>query len=107
MSSLVADFVTGDLWSLRFDGSNPSLFDGTNYTELTDHSSDPRFTPDVGSISSVSSFGEDAAGNLYVLDLFGGEVFLVPEPSLHYQQLVALGTIGLLVLRRRKSPVTG
>jgi hypothetical protein len=93
-----ADFVTGELWSLRFDGSDPSLFDGTNYTELTNHSGDARFIPDVGTIDNVSSFGEDDAGNLYVLDLFDGEVFLIPEPSAIVLQLTGLA--GLLALAR-------
>jgi hypothetical protein len=75
-----ADFGTARLWSFVWDGSDPAAFDGTNYTDLTDHASDPRFTPDVGAIDTVSSFGEDAAGNLYVVDLFG-DVFLVPEPG--------------------------
>jgi glucose/arabinose dehydrogenase len=83
----LADFVTAELWSLRFDGSSPNLFDGTNYTELTNHSGDPRFTPDMGTIGSVSSFGEDDAGNLYVLDLNDGEVFFVPEPTAGLLQL--------------------
>jgi glucose/arabinose dehydrogenase len=75
-----ADYGTAKLWSLVWDGSDPSLFDGTNYTDLTDHSGDARFAPDVGTIDSVSSFGEDVDGNLYVLDL-DGDVFLLPEPG--------------------------
>ena len=97
-----ADYVTADLWSLRFDGSDPSLFDGTNYTDLTDHSGDPRFIPDVGTIASVSSFGEDDAGNLYVLDLNDGEVFFIPEPSAVCLQLT--GFAGLLALARIRVP---
>jgi len=93
-----ADYVTADLWSLRFDSSDPSLFNGTNYTDLTDHSGDPRFIPDAGTIGSVSSFGEDDAGNLYVLDLSDGEVFFVPEPSAIWLQLA--GVAGLLALAR-------
>jgi glucose/arabinose dehydrogenase len=94
-----ADFATGQVWSLRFDGSNPSTFDGTNYTELTNHTGDPAFTPDVGSINSISSFGEDAAGNLYVVDL-GGEIFFIPEPSSLALQLG--GSALLLTLARRR-----
>jgi glucose/arabinose dehydrogenase len=97
-----ADYVTADLWSLRFDGSDPSLFDGTNYTDLTDHSGDPRFIPDAGTIASVSSFGEDDVGNLYVLDLADGEVFFIPEPSAVYLQLA--GVAGLLALAWIRNP---
>jgi hypothetical protein len=46
----------------------------------------------------VSSFGEDDAGNLYVLDLNDGEVFFVPEPTAGLLQLASLA--GLLVLVR-------
>jgi glucose/arabinose dehydrogenase len=35
------------------------------------------FTPDSGRINQISSFGVDAAGNLYVLDFSDGEVFRV------------------------------
>lgn len=75
------DFGRGRLWSAVWDGSSPATFDGTNYTSLVDHSLDPAFTPDVGTIGSISSFGEDADGNLYVLDRADGEVFLLPEPG--------------------------
>ena len=92
-----ADFVTARLWSLRWDGSAPSLFDGSNYTELTDHTGDPRYTPDVGSLSSISSFGEDDRGNLYVLDLNDGEIFQLPEPS----GSLPLALLFLAILQRR------
>jgi glucose/arabinose dehydrogenase len=96
-----ADFATGRLWSLRYDGSHPSTFDGTNYTELTDHTGMPGFVPDVGTIGSVSSFGEDPVGNLYVLDLNGGEVFLIPEPPAGWLQLA--GVVATLAVARRRS----
>jgi hypothetical protein len=86
-----SDFITGRLWSLRFDLSDSSQFDGSNFSELTDHTltGDPRFIPDVGSLDPISSFGEDAAGNLYMTKLGSstdplpdtGEIFRVPEPS--------------------------
>jgi glucose/arabinose dehydrogenase len=101
-----ADFVTGQLWSLRFDGSDPALFDGTNYTDLTNHAFDPRFTPDVGAIGRVSSFGEDREGALYVLDLSDGEVFVVPEASTLGQALVALATVGGVIRLRSGRPAS-
>jgi hypothetical protein len=33
--------------------------------------------PDEGDIGSISSFGEDAFGELYILDLNDGEVFKI------------------------------
>jgi hypothetical protein len=35
----------------------------------------------VGTLTLLSSFGEDALGNLYALDLVDGDVFLLPEPA--------------------------
>ncbi len=99
-----ADYGTGRLWSLRWDGSDPSTFDGTNYTQLTDHGSDPLYLPDQGEIASVSSFGEDDEGNLYVLDLFGGEIFRVPEPApepLFATAVVTLAAVAAMARARR------
>jgi glucose/arabinose dehydrogenase len=71
---IFADYWTARLWSLRWDGSDPLLFDGTNYGEFTDHADDPRFIPDFGTLGEISSFGEDGARNLYVTTV-GGDVF--------------------------------
>lgn len=66
-----ADYVSNQIWSFRFDG--------TNKTEFMNRTT--QLSPDVSSIGSISSFGEDAAGNLYIVDL-GGEVFnIVCEPT--------------------------
>lgn len=61
-----ADYVSAQIWSFRYDGSTVTEF--TNRTQ--------ELTPDVGSINGISSFGEDAVGNLYIVDL-GGEVFKI------------------------------
>ena len=34
------------------------------------------FTPNAGTIDQIASFGEDSAGNLYIVDL-DGEIFLI------------------------------
>ena len=96
-----ADHGTGHLWSLRYDGSPPASFDGTNYTELTDHTGAPDFTPDVGTIGSPSSFGEDSDGDLYVLDL-DGEVFYIPEPPASLMYLTAITATLLLGSKRMR-----
>lgn len=101
-----ADFGTGRLWSLRWDGSDPAGFDGTNYTQLTDHGSDLQYLPDQGTIATVSSFGEDDEGNLYVLDLLDGEIFRVPEPAPGRgaaAALVALATLAGIARTRRRA----
>jgi glucose/arabinose dehydrogenase len=101
-----ADYATANLWSLRWDGSDPSTFDGHNYVELTDHDGEPAFTPDVGSIGSVASFGEDALGNLYVVDL-DGEVFYIPEPSSELMLLAGLAMTWALDRRRKRTQPIG
>ena len=78
-----ADFVTSEIWSIKFDGSDPADFDGTNFTDLI------RWTDvietDIGSINNIASFAEDSLGNLYIID-YGGEIFMItaaaiPEPA--------------------------
>src|SRR5215218_4001395 len=63
-----ADFVTGQVWTLQFNGS------AWTATERTG-----QISPDFGQINNPSSFGEDARGNLYLVD-FDGDVFrLTPQ----------------------------
>jgi glucose/arabinose dehydrogenase len=97
-----ADFATAHLWSLIYDGSAPATFDGTNYASLVDHSIDPAFAPSAGTIDTISSFGEDGAGNLYVLDLFDGDVFRLPEPHAIAAQIAGAGLVRALASRRSR-----
>ena len=88
-----ADFGNGKIWTLRHNG--------TTMTELTEWTG--QIPTDVGSIGLISSFGEDALGRLYVVDL-GGEVFRltpVPEPSAALL-IAAAAAAGLLRRRRRR-----
>jgi len=96
-----ADHVSDGLWSVRWDGSDPSTFDGTNTTSFTDWTGTQAFTPDQGSLTDISSFGEDAAGNLYIVTL-GGDVFRVPEPPTASLQITALGVVAVLAIRTRQ-----
>jgi glucose/arabinose dehydrogenase len=60
-----ADFISSRIWSFRYE-------DGQK-TEFTNRTAELR--PGSGqSISSISSFGEDGAGNLYIVD-YGGEIY--------------------------------
>jgi glucose/arabinose dehydrogenase len=61
------DYCSNQIWTFRWDG-------GGGITDLQDRTSE--LAPNAGSIGSISSFGEDADGNIYVCDL-GGEVFLI------------------------------
>jgi hypothetical protein len=67
-----ADFCSGHIWSLRYDGAS--------ITEFIDRTTE--INPGAGlTINSITSFGEDAAGELYVCDL-GGEVFKIVPAGL-------------------------
>jgi hypothetical protein len=95
-----ADFVSDEIWSFRFDGSEPADFDGNNVLELTRQTD--ALAPAQGNIRRISSFGEDGLGHLYVIDLADGEVFrIVPEAGGEMAPLVALLSASLVSLRRQ------
>lgn len=60
-----ADYCSNTIWSLRYNGA---------VSELTNRTAE--LVPDVGSITDIVSFGEDAYGELYILDL-AGEIFKI------------------------------
>jgi len=62
------DYCSNQIWSFQYNGSSITNFQ-TRTNELN-----PPGTP---AISSISGFGEDAFGEVYVCDLFGGEVFKI------------------------------
>jgi len=67
-----ADYVSEQIWSLRYDGQT--------VTELINWTAHLR--PEQGRIGEISSFGEDAAGNLYIVDLSGQIFRLLCDGSL-------------------------
>jgi glucose/arabinose dehydrogenase len=100
-----ADYCSGSIWSLRYDG--------VSVTELTELSAqlDP---PGALAISLVTSFGEDANGELYLCDQ-NGEIFRLRsgnaftglgcelagtngDPVLHGEGTLAVGSPGGLFL---------
>lgn len=103
-SYFFGDFATGRIWSLRKNGSG-----STGYTAFTDHTAalDP---PGTAAISFISSFGEDAAGELYVLDRADGELYkIVPVPATQAATLAitappALGTSIPFMLNSASDP---
>jgi Ca2+-binding RTX toxin-like protein/glucose/arabinose dehydrogenase len=62
-----ADFITGQLFTLRFDGNNWVATERTGQVQ-----------EDIGTIANPSSFAEDGLGNLYVIDLGGAIYRLTP-----------------------------
>ena len=63
-----ADFCSDRIWTFEYDG--------VNLTNLTDRTAelDP---PGPQDIESISSFGEDSLGNLYIVDHADGEIWRV------------------------------
>jgi hypothetical protein len=86
-----ADFVNPRIWSLRIDRDTGAA------SAFRDWTSD--FAPDAGAIDSPVSFGEDAAGDLYLVDL-DGEIFRVTGPTSAIPALPAasLVLLGVCVL---------
>jgi glucose/arabinose dehydrogenase len=78
-----ADFVQAKVFTLRFNGSTWVA------TERT-----AQITTDVGAVNSPSSFGEDARGNLYLVDLDGDIFRLTPTVASADQADVLRGLAG-------------
>jgi glucose/arabinose dehydrogenase len=69
---IFADFISRNLWSVPAT----SLVAGQTLASTAYERRNEDFTPDTGALGQVVSFGEDAAGNLYIVD-FDGDIFLV------------------------------
>ena len=98
-----ADWCTARIWSFAFDGKNVN-----NFRDRTSE-----LAPGGGLfISNISSFGEDARGEIYICDLFGSEVFkIVPvDPTISPADLDCSGEVGvsdLLLLLASWGPCDG
>jgi glucose/arabinose dehydrogenase len=103
------------IFSFVYDGTAPSTFDGSNIVGDTVLNRTVEFTPTNGHvINFISSFGEDALGNLYIVDMGNlgtptssankpGEIYMlrliVPEPGT--VTLFGMAALTLLFRRRR------
>ena len=69
------DYVNKRIWSVAAS----SMVQGTTLanTSFTDRTTD--FTPATGAIGNISSFGVDDRGNLYILDIANGAIFMVDD----------------------------
>jgi glucose/arabinose dehydrogenase len=69
---LFADYCSWQIWSFQWDGGGGI----TNLVERTE-----QLEPDEGQINDPVGFGEDGAGEVYIVDK-GGDIFrIVPEPG--------------------------
>ncbi|RYE00913.1 MAG: cadherin domain-containing protein, partial [Sphingomonadales bacterium] len=66
------DFVSGNIWSLPV----ASLVQGSLFPSAQYERRNQDFAPDAGTLGSLVSFGVDAAGNLFLVDI-GGSIFMV------------------------------
>jgi hypothetical protein len=75
-----ADYGTNKIWSLRWDG--------TAVVDFQDHTSELT-RPNGQPIRSISGFGQDGAGEVYICSLTGGQIFrIVPDGlSLHMSHM--------------------
>ena len=64
-----ADFHSSHVWSFRYDGTDIS-----DFTEL-----DGELTVEAGELRAIASFGEDEAGELYMVSL-RGDLFKITAP---------------------------
>ena len=71
-SYVFGDFVSGNIWTVPA----ASLVAGSLYPSSSYERRNVDFTPDTGAINQLVSFGEDGAGNLYLVDL-DGDIFRV------------------------------
>ncbi len=69
-----ADFVSGNIWSLPFN----SFVAGQTLPSSRFAQRNLDFTPDAGTLNSIASFGEDSAGNLFLVGI-GGDIFMVRQ----------------------------
>lgn len=90
-----ADFISGRIWSRPADGSTLTMGAVTEWTSVLNAGG-------AGTISSVVGFGEGAAGELYLVEIGGRVVQVVPEPASVAMMLA--GAMLLLALRRQARP---
>lgn len=75
------DYVRGRVFSLVFNGTTTTAFNGANFSSRTDWTSSATTT--AGTVGNISSFGEDAVGNVYLVS-YGGSVFRIGLPALSW-----------------------
>jgi glucose/arabinose dehydrogenase len=69
-----ADFVSGNIWTVPF----ASLVPGQTLASSRFARRNEDFAPDAGTLSRIASFGEDSAGDLFLVGL-GGDIFMVRQ----------------------------
>jgi hypothetical protein len=73
---IFADYVSNNIWSVPA----ASLVPGSTAPSSSFTNRNAAFAPNAGSLTGVASFGEDQAGNLFIVSL-GGDVFMFQPTS--------------------------
>ena len=73
---IFADFISSNIWSVPA----ASLVAGATQPSSSFTNRNAAFTPNAGSMANIASFGEDQAGNLFIV-AFGGDVFMIQQTS--------------------------
>jgi hypothetical protein len=92
----LADLATDKVTSFRFT-------EGAGVTEITDRTAE--LISPTGITGSITSFGEDGFGNLYLVSFDGGKVGMIaaiPEPESWAMMLAGMALVSVWARRRQK-----
>jgi glucose/arabinose dehydrogenase len=89
-----ADYGSNRIWSMAADGSFQTMASVTNWTTVLGAGA-------AGTLGGIVGFGEGAAGELFIVEIGGRVVQVVPEPASVAMMLA--GAMLLLALRRRQA----
>jgi glucose/arabinose dehydrogenase len=92
---LFADYGSDRLWSMAADGSFQTMATVTDWTSVLNAGG-------AGTLGGIVAFGEGAAGELYLVEIGGRVVQVVPEPASVAMMLA--GAMLLLGWRLRSRP---
>lgn len=70
-----ADFVSDNIWTVPIAGLTP----GTTTPSSAFTNRNTTFVPDAGSLTGIVGFGEDQAGNLYIVSINGSVFAILPS----------------------------
>jgi glucose/arabinose dehydrogenase len=87
-----ADFISGKVWSMDTDPITGALLPDT----VRDRTAELKRLNDF---NSITSFGEDGFGNLYMVDFNGSVLAIVPEPSTYAMLLIGIMPLAWRVAR--------
>jgi glucose/arabinose dehydrogenase len=87
------DFISGRIWAVNGSGGAVSFAQALDITDLLEAGTG-------GFLGNISSFGEGAQGQLFIVDYGGKVVVVVPEPGTYALWLAGLAGVAAVVRRR-------